>query len=155
MITNVHATGLVLWGTGIVIQGPSGSGKSLLALQCLDRFPGEAQLVADDRLDLEVTAEGLIMRAPPAIAGLIELRGLGLVRRDHLPRARVDLVVDLVDHFERMPEPSAFQTSLLGVTVGRCPMPRRGLVDPDHQMLILRECVKSPGFLASLAENTT
>ncbi len=81
---NVHATGLALDGLGIILRGPSGAGKSLLALELLDRWEHRgwnALLVADDRLDLEAGPGGLTMHAPPAIAGLIELRGRGIVKR--------------------------------------------------------------------------
>ena len=74
---NIHATGLELAGTGIVLRGPSGSGKSLLALELLERATMRGEpgfLVADDRLEILRAGDRLVMRAPKAIAGLIELR---------------------------------------------------------------------------------
>jgi HPr kinase/phosphorylase len=137
---NIHATGLVLGEHGVMLRGPSGAGKSLLALELLDHFEyrGEtALLVADDRLDLESDPEGLVMHAPPRIAGLIELRGSGIIQRPFVASARVDLVVDLVETLERMPKPSEFITMVEGLTLARCPVPRRGVVDSAHQRLLI------------------
>lgn len=137
---NIHATGLVLGGHGLVLRGPSGSGKSLLALDLLDHWAlrGEAaQLVADDRLDIECGAEGLVMHAPSTIAGLIELRGRGIVTRPFVASAAIRLVVDLVDDLERMPEPAQFLTELMGVVLPRCPVPQRGIADSTHQRLLI------------------
>jgi serine kinase of HPr protein (carbohydrate metabolism regulator) len=149
---NVHGTGIVLAGTGLMLRGPSGSGKSLLALLLLDDFAArgrDAILVADDRLELTTDRGSLVMETPPAIAGLIELRGRGILSRPHLDHATVGLVVDLVEALERMPEESAFSTELLGVTVRRCPVPRIGVIDTAHQLLLVR------AGLAALGPGTT
>ena len=141
---NVHGTGIVLAGTGVMLRGPSGSGKSLLALLLIDDFVSrgeDAILVADDRLDLGESGGSLTMTAPSAIAGMIELRGRGIVSRPHVESAPLRLVVDLVETLERMPEESAFSTELLGVTVARCPVPRMGVVETAHQMLLVREAL--------------
>ena len=141
---NIHATGLELAGTGIVLRGPSGSGKSLLALELLERATMRGEpgfLVADDRLEILRAGDRLVMRAPKAIAGLIELRGRGIVRRPHRAEAPVDLVVDLVDDLARMLEEEALVTDLLGVTLPRCPVPRRGIVDAGHQLLLVGEAI--------------
>jgi HPr kinase/phosphorylase len=89
-----------------IIRGPSGSGKSDLALRCLAQplnamFPASARrmgvhLVADDRTDLTLTPTVITARPPAAIAGLLEVRGLGIVVVPHVPAARLVLVVDLV-----------------------------------------------------------
>jgi serine kinase of HPr protein (carbohydrate metabolism regulator) len=141
---NVHGTGIVLAGTGVMMRGPSGSGKSLLALLLIDSFAlrGEdATLVADDQLELTESGGVLTMTTPSAIAGMIELRGRGIVSRPHVARARLGLVVDLVETLERMPEESAFSTELLGVTLPRCPVPRMGVVETSHQLLLVREAL--------------
>jgi serine kinase of HPr protein (carbohydrate metabolism regulator) len=141
---NIHATGIVLGGTGVLLRGPSGSGKSLLALELLERqrLRGETgDLVADDRIDLLVEEGRLIMTAPASIAGLIELRGRGIVRRPFVARAAVGLIVDLVDDLTRMLEPEALETDLLGVALPRCPVPRRGVADSAHQLLLVGEAL--------------
>ena len=141
---NVHGTGIVLAGTGVMLRGPPGSGKSLLALLLIDDFArrGEdAILVADDRLELTESGGMLTMAAPSAIAGLIELRGRGIVSRPNIATARLGLVVDLVERLERMPEDGAFSTELLGVTVARCPVPRMGVAETAHQLLLVREAL--------------
>lgn len=141
---NIHGTGLVLGQHGIVIRGASGMGKSLLALELLDRWESRrlnARLVADDRLDMRLQPDGLMMAAPPTIAGLIELRGRGIVSRPHIQAAVVHLVVDLVEDLTRMLEEDQLVTHILGVRLARCPVPRRGVVDSAHQILLVAEAL--------------
>jgi serine kinase of HPr protein (carbohydrate metabolism regulator) len=96
---------------GALIEGPSGSGKSDLALRMLERG---FRLVADDRTELW-TAEGrLFGRAPDALAGLIEVRGQGIQPALALPLAQVVLVVRCGVP-ERMPEPQVAE--LLGISL--------------------------------------
>lgn len=145
---NIHATGIVLDGTGVIFRGPSGSGKSVLALDLCDWWEARglpAILVSDDRV--EILAEGgrLVMHPAANIAGLIELRGRGIVTRPHVAAAEVHLVVDLVDRLERMLEDEAFVTELFGVRVARAPVPRAGVVDGRHQSLLVREAVRALG----------
>jgi serine kinase of HPr protein (carbohydrate metabolism regulator) len=144
--TNIHATGLQLDKTGLILRGPSGAGKSLLALELIDEWEARglsAKLVSDDRIDIEATPKGLVMSAPKAIEGLIELRGRGIVSRPHAPKAALHLVVDLVDTLERMVEEDALVTDLEGITVARCPVPRAGKVDSRHQVLLIREALRA------------
>lgn len=99
----VHASCVAIEGTAVLLRGPSGSGKSDLALRLID---GGARLVADDRVDL-VREEGRIVASAPArIAGLIEVRGLGVYRIGAVGGAPLGLVVDLVpgEAVERLPE---------------------------------------------------
>ena len=108
----VHASCVAIAGAGVLLRGPSGSGKSDLALRLID---GGARLVADDRVTLR-RAGGRLLAAPPdALAGRIEVRGLGIVALDHQGEAPLALVVDLVppERIERLPE--AARCSLLGV----------------------------------------
>lgn len=143
---NIHATGLVLDKTGLILRGPSGAGKSLLALELIDAWEArglDARLVSDDRVDIESKAGGLTMHAPRAIAGLIELRGRGIVSRPHAESAALHLVVDLVDTLERMVEEDALVTTLGGMPVARCPVPRAGVVDSRHQLLLIREALRA------------
>jgi HPr kinase/phosphorylase len=108
----LHASCVDLLGTGVVLLGPPGSGKSDLALRLID---GGARLVSDDRLAVERHGDLLIARAPDAIAGLIEVRALGIMRIDHCASSRLGLVVALggVDPPARLPEPTSYE--LLGV----------------------------------------
>ncbi len=114
----MHATSVALRTTGrswraVLLRGPSGAGKSDLALRLID---AGARLIADDQTHLERKGKALIATPPPALAGRIEVRGLGIVdlRRNQLmPRATVGLLVDLVppSQIERMPDP-AHETQL-------------------------------------------
>jgi serine kinase of HPr protein (carbohydrate metabolism regulator) len=140
---NVHGTGIVVDGTGILLRGPSGSGKSILALLLMDEMEG--RLVADDRIDLFVHEGELMMSAPAPIAGKIELRGFGIVERPYVQQAAVHLVIDLVPALERMPEDSAFRTTIMGVTLARCPVPQAGVVPPMHQVLLVRDALRHAG----------
>lgn len=97
----VHGTALALGGKAVLIRGPSGSGKSDLALRCiaaapLAHIPRRAELVADDQVRLAVRERTIEASAPPTIAGKIEVRGLGILTLPYCPAARLVLVVDLV-----------------------------------------------------------
>jgi len=145
-LVNIHATGLVLGKTGLILRGISGAGKSLLALELLDEWEARglpAKLVSDDRVEVEATPRGLVMHAPQNIGGLIELRGRGIVTRPYLSKATLHLVVDLVDAVERMVEEDQLVTAIEGVTLARCPVPRAGKVDSRHQLLLIREAVRA------------
>lgn len=99
----IHATTVAWQGKGALILGASGRGKSGLALALMALG---ADLVSDDRTVLTAGPDGLWAAPPPAIAGMIEARGVGLLRAAHLPQARVALCVDL-DQTEtrRLPDP--------------------------------------------------
>ena len=108
----IHGTCVDLSGTGVLLRGPSGSGKSDLALRLID---GGAALVADDRVELAARDGSLMAAAPANLAGMIEVRGMGIMAVPSIPRSAIGLVVDLVheDALERMPE--RMVCSLLGV----------------------------------------
>jgi HPr kinase/phosphorylase len=108
----VHATSVALktgrrW-SAVLLRGPSGAGKSDLALRLID---GGARLIADDQTHLARKGHALIASPPPVLAGMIEVRGQGIVK---LPRSRImasaplALLIDLVraEAIERMPEPA-------------------------------------------------
>lgn len=100
----MHASCVATDERAVLILGPSGSGKSTLALALMGRG---AELVADDQVRL-TRRDGALLAAPPArLAGLIECRGVGLLRVAHRPAARVVLAVDLGQPAEvaRMPQP--------------------------------------------------
>src|SRR5579862_2274925 len=88
----VHGTTVALEGEGVLLRGPSGRGKSDLALRLID---GGARLVADDQTELSRGPNGLIARCPASIAGKIEVRGVGILRVAAMPSAPIRLVVDL------------------------------------------------------------
>lgn len=90
--TILHASCVAVQGRGLLILGPSGSGKSALALRLLALGAG---LVADDRTQLTAADGRLMARCPPPLLGLIEARGVGLLRAEPLSAASVCLVADL------------------------------------------------------------
>jgi serine kinase of HPr protein (carbohydrate metabolism regulator) len=145
---NVHGTGLLLGSTGVLLRGPSGAGKSVLALSLLDRWEGRglpAFLVSDDRVELVQTGRELSMRAPDTLAGLIELRGRGIVKRPHKSLVTLHLVIDLVPDFVRMLEEDAMVTEISGVRVARAPVPAAETVSLGHQMLLIIEAMAALG----------
>jgi serine kinase of HPr protein (carbohydrate metabolism regulator) len=111
---NVHATCIAIDGAAVLLRGASGSGKSDLALRLIDEG---AVLVADDRTDLARDGDTIMASPPAAIAGRIEVRGIGIIASPSLARAPVSLLVDLIppDAVVRLPEPR--QEELLGVAL--------------------------------------
>ena len=131
MAENFHASAVVLGDRGIVIAGESGSGKTQLVLALISHvrsFGLLARLIADDQILLSAHHGRLICAAPPTIAGLAEVRGLGPQPVEHEAKAPVDLVVRLVerDTAERFPE--AETEVLLG-----CHVPLLRLAAEDRQ----------------------
>ena len=112
----VHASCVALDGAGVLLRGRPGSGKSDLALRLVD---AGARLVADDRVRVRATAGRLLASAPAATAGLIEVRGLGILRLAHQGEVALALVVDLDAGAapERLPAPSACE--IAGVVLPR------------------------------------
>ena len=114
----IQATCVVVEGLGVLLRGPSGSGKSDLALRLID---GGARLVADDGVELRREGERLLARLPPTapdyVRGRSEVRGLGILPAPAVAEAPLDLVIDLVaaDAVERLPEPMTAE--LLGVAL--------------------------------------
>jgi HPr kinase/phosphorylase len=99
----IHATTVSLDGRGLIILGPSGSGKSALALQLLALG---AVLVSDDQTRLTLTPQGLIANCPPTIAGMIEARGVGILTVPFDRDVPICLAVDMGrNEQERLPEP--------------------------------------------------
>lgn len=97
----LHASCVAVKGRGLLITGPSGAGKSALALQMMALG---ADLVADDQTLLSPRAGKLFGAAPPATAGLIEARFLGILKAPHLAETEIALVIDLSrPETERLP----------------------------------------------------
>ena len=110
----VHASAVAIDGRAVLLRGASGAGKSDLALRLID---AGARLVADDQSELARQGERILVRAPATISGLIEVRGVGIVRLDPLAEAPLALIVDLVapEAVERLPERRA--EPILGLAV--------------------------------------
>ena len=88
----VHASAVVMGGRGLLVTGPSGSGKSALCLSLMGRG---AVLVADDRVRLWRDGDRLMADAPASLVGLIEARVVGILRADAAGPSPIDLIVDL------------------------------------------------------------
>lgn len=118
----MHATAVLLGAQGILIRGASGAGKSALAFCLIERG---ARLIADDRVHLSACHGRIVAAAPGATAGMIELRGRGLVSVPHERSALIRLVVDIVadEGLERLPERAQLEDAILGVTLPRQPVP--------------------------------
>jgi len=99
---HLHATCVSLTGTGILIRGASGSGKSDLALRLIDQG---AELVSDDYCEITVEHRRLMAATPATIAGKLEIRGVGIVKLPHVEKVAVGLIVDLCKptEIERLP----------------------------------------------------
>jgi HPr kinase/phosphorylase len=111
-----HGTAVAIDGEGVLLRGPSGAGKSDLALRLID---GGARLVADDQAELRRRSGRIWVRAPIVIAGLLEVRGIGILHFESMAEAPLALLVDLVPAtaVERLPE-AAVET-VLGLAVRR------------------------------------
>jgi serine kinase of HPr protein (carbohydrate metabolism regulator) len=123
---SMHASAVLVGDRAVLIRGPSGAGKSRLAFDLiLAGRAGQiapAVLVGDDRVHLEQGDGQLVVRPAPALAGLIEIRGLGIFGCDFAPQAIVGLVVDLAAaDAERLPPPQALRTQIYGIEVPRIP----------------------------------
>ena len=101
--TLIHATVVDIAGRGVLLRGPSGSGKSDLALRLVDRG---AVLVSDDQVLLSARPKGVKAKAPDTLRGMLEVRGIGLVSMPVTGSSFIKLIVDLVggDDVERLPE---------------------------------------------------
>jgi HPr kinase/phosphorylase len=120
----IHASAVLAGARAILIRGPAGSGKSRLVLSLLQAATSGqltcVRLVADDRVHLQTIHGRLIARPPTALAGLLEVRGLGILRFPYEPAAVVSWVVDLdVLAPMRMPDGDAAQIAVEGVTIRR------------------------------------
>jgi len=124
---SVHASAVKVGSRAVLIRGPSGAGKSRLAFDLIlsgrcGQLPPTI-LVADDRVRLDTAGGQILVRPVPELAGLIEIRGLGIRRCDFVEEAEIGLVVDLAaPDAERLPSSEALQISIFGVGVPRIPV---------------------------------
>jgi serine kinase of HPr protein (carbohydrate metabolism regulator) len=109
MEKNIHASCVAIGSAGVLLLGPSGAGKSDLALRLID---DGAQLVADDRTILFIDKGALWAKAPASIRGLIEIRGVGIVKTPARARVKISLVVKLGKEGERLPVHQAWKAPL-------------------------------------------
>ena len=123
---SVHASAVLVGDRAVLIRGPSGSGKSRLAFDLIlagrsGQIP-PAVLVGDDRVHLDAANGQLVVRPARELAGLIEIRGLGIRCCDFAAEAVVAVVVDLqAADAERLPAPAALRTQIYGIELPRIP----------------------------------
>jgi serine kinase of HPr protein (carbohydrate metabolism regulator) len=127
-MTTIHATAVLVGARAVLIRGPAGSGKSSLASTLIEAAASGgisfARLIADDRVLVEAINGRLLVRPPAVLAGLMEIRGVGIRRLPYEPVGVLAWVVDLdAEPVERLPQepPSA---TLEGITLPRIAVPR-------------------------------
>jgi HPr kinase/phosphorylase len=118
-----HGTAIAVAGHGVLLRGAPGSGKSSLALHLIDQ-PGfglghdllASILIADDQVELTVLNGDVLLSSPPALAGLLEIRGQGIVSCPSVGNVALALVVDLMPTaaIERLPAPESLVTEVGG-----------------------------------------
>ena len=123
MTATVHASAVLAGMRAVLIRGRSGAGKSRLALALIEAARAGtlpfARLVGDDRVHLSSAGGRLLVRPAAALAGLIEVRGVGIVRMPYEPCAVVGLVVDLGAGAERLPSAEQRRANIQGITLPR------------------------------------
>jgi len=126
-MTTIHASAVLVGARAVLIRGPSGSGKSSLAYALIGAAASGAlpfaRLVGDDRVHIEAAHGRALVRPAETLSGLIEIRGLGIRRCDHVDQAVIGLIVDLAAaDAARLPAPAAFCTQINGVKLPRIPV---------------------------------
>jgi serine kinase of HPr protein (carbohydrate metabolism regulator) len=134
----IHASAVLIGERAVLVRGPAGAGKSSLALRLIAAGAAGslpfARLVGDDRVHVEAASGRLLVRPAERLAGLLEVRGLGIRRLPFEPLAVVGLVVDLdAADAARWPDADARVTFLEGVRLPRLAIPRG--VDPLPSVL--------------------
>ena len=126
-MSSIHASAVLVGDRAILIRGRSGTGKSRLAFDLIlagrSGQIGKTVLIGDDRVEVAATPQGLVVSPAEPLAGLIEIRGLGVRRCDFAAQALVGLVVDLAaPDAERLPQPAALRTTIGGIELPRLPI---------------------------------
>ncbi|GGD03248.1 HPr kinase/phosphorylase [Aureimonas glaciei] len=125
---NLHGTVIALGGIGILIRGPSRSGKSALALSALRRAEMlglSAALVADDQVFIEIREGQVEAVAPAPIRGLIEISGVGILHEASIDRIALQLVVDLCEPETLHRLPGVLRTAIAGTDLRLIVLPAR------------------------------
>jgi len=139
-VETIHATCVAIGSCGVLVRGPSGSGKSDLALRLIHTpLPakwGPVRLVSDDRVCLSGENGGLAARTAPHLEAKLEVRGIGIVPVETLSRVTVRLVVDSAGPGEiaRMPEADTSTVVLLSCVIPRIKLT---LVEPSAVAKVL------------------
>ena len=120
----IHASAVLVGARAALVRGPAGSGKSRLVWDLITAASQGilpfARLVADDRAHMESQSGRLLVRPAPALAGMIEVHGLGIRRIEFESVAAIGLVVDLAaEDAGRYPAPTAAKAEIAGITVPR------------------------------------
>ena len=144
--STIHASAVLVGRKAALIRGPAGAGKSRLALALIEAAATGAlpfaRLVADDRVFLEACSGRLLARFVTELAGLLEVRGLGIRRLPYDAIAAIGLVVDLAaNEAARLPGPGGQHTTLAGVQLPLIGVPKG--VDPLPLILAYRHTVNS------------
>lgn len=139
----IHASAVLIGARAVLIRGPAGSGKSRLALALIDAASSGrltfARLVADDRAQIEARHGRLLVRPAPSLAGLIEVRGLGIRRLPYEALAVVGLVIDLAAaDAERLPAAAARRTRIDGIA-----LPRLAVAPGIDPLPLLLACLRT------------
>lgn len=109
----IHASSVAIGGRAVLITGPSGSGKSDLALRLIDRG---FTLVSDDQTIVRRDGQRLLASAPTTIAGKLEIRGIGIMDMDTESNVPLALLVELTSEIQRLPDENR-ERPILGISL--------------------------------------
>ena len=141
--TITHATLVILNGKGVLLSGRSGSGKSDLALRLIENKG--AELVADDVVELNVRNGKLIGNAPDNLAGLLEVRGVGVVNYPYKKENTVDMFVALQNNSENVERMPIMQEEvILGLAINKIDLYAKENSAPDKVVAALRMFEQNP-----------
>lgn len=124
---NIHANAVQILGHGVLLLGPTASGKSDLSLRLLHftsaLLPKPCALISDDQTVLKKAGDKLIASPPPQLAGRMEVRGVGVLHFDHLEAGEIALALSLTTDTapERIPDLHAQHSEFLGVRIPTIP----------------------------------